>query len=270
MFFLFGDSITQDSYNQERGFGFSAALQAGMCLYTPCLSYIRRLDVINRGLSGYNTRQALQVLPAIVPSPEQAKIRFLTVFFGANDASLPNAPNNQHVPLEEYVSNIEKIITHPQIVAHNPRIILVAPPPINEHLWWPRDQSSGYASVTRLASVTKDYADAACAVGERLNIPVINLWKAFMEKAGFDSNAWKVGDAIPGSLEVQQSDALVELLYDGLHFNPAGYDILFQLLMKLIAERWPDQTPDKLAMVLPPWNDVGAWKAWENTPIHSA
>jgi hypothetical protein len=28
-FFLFGDSITQDSYDQGRGFGFSAALQAG-------------------------------------------------------------------------------------------------------------------------------------------------------------------------------------------------------------------------------------------------
>jgi hypothetical protein len=29
-FFLFGDSITQDSFSQQRGFGFSAALQAGM------------------------------------------------------------------------------------------------------------------------------------------------------------------------------------------------------------------------------------------------
>jgi len=28
-FYLFGDSITQDSFNQERGFGFSAALQNG-------------------------------------------------------------------------------------------------------------------------------------------------------------------------------------------------------------------------------------------------
>ena len=40
-FFLFGDSITQDSYAQDRGFGFSAALQS---------AYIRRLDVVNRGL----------------------------------------------------------------------------------------------------------------------------------------------------------------------------------------------------------------------------
>ncbi|KAH7063823.1 SGNH hydrolase-type esterase domain-containing protein [Paraphoma chrysanthemicola] len=255
-FFLFGDSITQDSFNQERGFGFSAALQA---------AYIRRLDVVNRGQSGYNTRQALQVLPSIVPSPEQAKIRFLTVFFGANDASLPDAPNKQHIPLEEYKANLEKIITHPQIVAHNPRIILIAPPPINEHLWWPRDQSSGYTSVTRLASTTKDYADAARDVGAKLNVPVVDLWKAFMDKAEFKIDAWKLGDPIPGSLGIPQNDALVELMYDGLHFNPAGYDVFYQEIRKVIAETWPDQTPEKLPMVLPPWNDADAWKAWEST-----
>jgi hypothetical protein len=34
--------------------------------------------------------------------------------------------------------------------------------------------------------------------------------------------------------------------------------------MKLIVERWPDQTPDELDMVLPRWNDAAAWKAWES------
>jgi hypothetical protein len=31
-FFLFGDSITQASFDQERGFGFAAALQHGKCI----------------------------------------------------------------------------------------------------------------------------------------------------------------------------------------------------------------------------------------------
>lgn len=56
-FFLFGDSITQESFKQERGFGFSAELQGGpsrlaldqrMSL-TLAVDYIRRLDVVNRG-----------------------------------------------------------------------------------------------------------------------------------------------------------------------------------------------------------------------------
>ncbi|KAF1942843.1 SGNH hydrolase [Clathrospora elynae] len=259
-FFLFGDSITQDSFDQERGFGFSAALQA---------AYIRRLDVVNRGFSGYNSRQALQVLPTIVPPPDQVRIRFLAILFGANDSSLKDAPNKQHIPLDEFTANLEKIITHPQIQAHNPRIVLIAPPPINEHLWWPRDQSNGYASVSRVASATKEYADAVVEVGARLDVPVVNMWKAFMAKTGFKMDTWEVDDPIPGSLGIPQNDALRELMYDGLHFTPAGYDILYQEVMKLIAEKWPDQMPQKLPMVLPPWNDQEAWKAWESAQASS-
>jgi hypothetical protein len=70
--------------------------------------------------------------------------------------------------------------------------------------------------VTRVASATKDYADAACEVGVKLNIPVVNLWQAFMEKAGFKIDAWKLNDPIPGSLGVPENDALVELMYDGM------------------------------------------------------
>ncbi|KAL6705475.1 hypothetical protein ACN47E_006740 [Coniothyrium glycines] len=254
-FFLFGDSITQDSFSQDRGFGFSAALQA---------AYIRRLDVVNRGFSGYTSRQALQILPAIIPSPEEAKIRFLTVFFGANDASLPDAPNKQHVPLDEYRSNLEKIVKHPLIVAHDPRIILIAPPPINEHLWWPRDQFNGYTSISRSASTTKKYADAVVELGAELDVPVINLWKAFMDKVKFNFEEWKVGSPLPGASSVAQNDVLVELMYDGLHFNPAGYEILFQEVMQLIRAKWPDQSPENLPFVFPLWNDHEAWKAWND------
>lgn len=138
------------------------------------------------------------------------------VFFGANDASLADAPNKQHVPLDEYVSNLEKIVRHPRIAVHHPRIILVAPPPINEHLWWPRDQSNGYSSMSRVAAATKEYADAAVQLGAKLDIPVVNLWKAFMDKTGFDASTWKDGDALPGSLSIPQNNALVELMYDGM------------------------------------------------------
>ncbi|KAF2277910.1 SGNH hydrolase [Westerdykella ornata] len=250
-FFLFGDSLTQDSFNQERGFGWSAALQH---------AYIRRLDVVNRGFSGYNTQQALKVLPSIIPSPETARIRFLVVFFGANDAALPQPVENQHVPLEEYKQNLEKIITHPLITPHNARVILIAPPPINEHLLWPNDKLKGRESASRVAAVTKSYADAAYEVGTRLGVPVVHLWNAFMTKAGLEIDQWKTGDTLPGSLDVLENETLKELLYDGLHFNPAGYQILYKETMKVIAEHWPDQLPENLPMVLPAWNDGDAWK----------
>lgn len=63
-FILFGDSITQMSYNQEIGFGYGAQLQEGMWMFL-CwpslidltqsdwflLVYARKLDVVNRGFS---------------------------------------------------------------------------------------------------------------------------------------------------------------------------------------------------------------------------
>jgi hypothetical protein len=73
------------------------------------VAYIRRLDVVNRGFSGYNTTQALKMLPRVVASPEEGRIRLMvcwhgslidrsfdsnlqTIFLGANDARLPNTP----------------------------------------------------------------------------------------------------------------------------------------------------------------------------------
>jgi lysophospholipase L1-like esterase len=138
-----------------------------------------------------------------------------TISFGTNDASIAGAPNKQHIPLEEFRANLEKIINHPQIVAHNPRIILVAPPPVNEHLWLLRDQASGYSSVTRNAAKTKEYADAVVELGAKLDLPVVNLWRAFMEKVDPQMVSWKDGDALPGSLDIRQNDKLAELLYDG-------------------------------------------------------
>lgn len=105
---------------------------------------------------------------------------------------------------------------HPLIAAHSPRIILIAPPPLNEHLWWPRDQSNGYTSISRLSAKTKEYADAVVQLGADLGIPVVNLWKAFMDKTKFDLATWKTGDALPGAAGIPQNDVLVELMYDGM------------------------------------------------------
>lgn len=66
-----------------------------------------------------------------------------------------------------------------------------------------------------MASSTKQYADAAVEVGAELNVPVVNLWKAFMEKANFNLDTWTPELPLPGSLKIPQNDALSELMYDG-------------------------------------------------------
>jgi hypothetical protein len=40
-----------------------------------------------------------------------------------------------------------------------------------------------------------------------------------------------------------------------------GYEIIFEELMKVVEENWPEQMPAKLGMLLPAWNDPEAWNA---------
>ncbi|KZF21496.1 GDSL lipase/acylhydrolase family protein [Xylona heveae TC161] len=243
IFFLFGDSLTQQSFSQAKGFGFGPALQD---------AYIRRLDVLNRGFSGYNSAHALKTLDKIVPNPSQGKIRFLTVFLGANDACLAGGPTRQHVPIEEYKKNLKAIIAHPLIKEHNPRIILITPPPVDEYGLTRTDLAKGITDVLRTAEHTKSYADAAKDVGKELQLTVLDLWTAFMERAGWQPEQ----EVLPGSKKLGQNTLLAELFHDGLHFNPPAYKILFDELMKVIAKNWPDQLPENLPFVFPHWEEL--------------
>ena len=103
---LFGDSITQQGFGMDGNVGWASLLAS---------DYSRRADVFNRGFSGYNTKMALDLFPSIFPTTSLSKgsvgsgMLFCTVFFGANDAALPG--QRQHVPVEDYGKNLEKIIT---------------------------------------------------------------------------------------------------------------------------------------------------------------
>ena len=75
---LFGDSITQ------RGFG------PGGWASVLADAYTRKVDVINRGYSGYTSRWAVHLLDQVFPPQAAADVQLATVFFGANDAALPD------------------------------------------------------------------------------------------------------------------------------------------------------------------------------------
>ncbi|KAJ5473740.1 hypothetical protein N7475_003306 [Penicillium sp. IBT 31633x] len=239
-FMLFGDSITQMGCNQEIGYGFHAALQE---------SYSRRLDVINRGLAGYNTAHAIKVFDKFFPTPQTATVRFMTIFFGANDACVPS--HNQHVPVDQYKENLKTIIEHPATRAQNPRLILIGPPPVNEHQLEFFDAAKNTEFPSRTAIHTKSYAAAAKEVGASLNIPVVDLWSAFLKPTG-----WKEGEPLIGSRDVPDNETFAGLFTDGLHLSSAGNRLVYEELMKVIQQNWPDQTPESLPMVFPSWTDA--------------
>jgi isoamyl acetate esterase len=114
---LLGDSLTQ------LGFEGWAAKLADV--------YQRRADVINRGCSGYNTNDFLKYIPL----PQSCtNVCLVTIFFGANDASLYDENPRQHVPLEDYRSNLKTLIQAVKKQYNSPRILLINPPPLDHNL----------------------------------------------------------------------------------------------------------------------------------------
>lgn len=250
---LAGDSITQQSFSQERGFAFGAELSN---------RYVRTLDVINRGFSGYNSRQALQVLPHVLPRRSCARVRFMTIWFGANDSRLPNTPGGpqQHIPLDEYIENTKAIISHPDVRGHEGiRLVLITPPPVDERKCLASDKwnDPNYPDgvIRRKAAVTKQYAQAICALGKEVDVKVLDFWTLMIEKSGGSA----VDPEPTGSINMPQNEALQSFLHDGLHLTPAGYKLLYDAFVELIGHTWPDQAADMLKFVLPRWDDASVW-----------
>ena len=84
-----------------------------------------QVDVVLRGYSGYNTRWALKVLDRVFPVAESGGSDgavpplAVTVFFGANDACLPDRyAAFQHVPLDEYKQNLHSFVSSFKVPIH--------------------------------------------------------------------------------------------------------------------------------------------------------
>ncbi|RMD43353.1 hypothetical protein DV735_g1739, partial [Chaetothyriales sp. CBS 134920] len=244
-FILFGDSITQMSHSD----------------LVPAVSeyYIRRLDVVNRGFSGYTAQMGLDILPRFFPtsslssSPASSAnsngsnvtphVRLMTVFFGANDACLPG--QMQHVPLASYKQALREIANHELVRQHGTKLIFVTPPPVHEYQ---------LVDGTRSAENTALYAAACREVAASLGLPYVDLWTVLMTKAGWKGPGSK--DKLIGSKERERSLVLDELLTDGLHLSSQGYQLLWVELKALIESELSSEVPERLPMVYPSWSDV--------------
>ncbi|KAI2472060.1 SGNH hydrolase [Annulohypoxylon bovei var. microspora] len=237
---LFGDSLFQQSSQVQGGFSFQGALQ------NHCIRY---LDVVNRGFSGWNTKNALGLLPQIFlpPSPSNPKIEYLLVLLGANDACLPIPTNTQGVPIDQYKENLIKIITHDHIKAHNPKILLVTPPPIDEIRVTEIDLAMGHAQATRQAAVSAAFSETVRKVAEEIpGVVLVDLQKAILDKAisltaDFDASGPPLG--YPGG----KRGALEQLLPDGLHMSGEAYKVFFDIVKQHIGPFPQGQT------VFPEW-----------------
>ncbi|XP_048325895.1 GDSL esterase/lipase At5g45920 isoform X3 [Ziziphus jujuba] len=169
--YLIGDSITEESFC-DGGWGASLAHH-----------FSRTVDVVLRGYSGYNTRWAVKVLERVIPAAKGSgdgadEPLAVTVFFGANDACLPDRCSAfQHVPLDEYKHNLRSIVSFLKKRWPTTHILLITPPPIDEdaRLRHPYVENP-LNQPERTNEAAGDYAKACIAVAGECGIPVVDLW----------------------------------------------------------------------------------------------
>lgn len=233
---LFGDSITEFSFGETYQVGWGSLLSS---------MYSRRADVLSRGFSGYNTKHALGVMESVFRSNNDGEGRvgavinennetkksavpllFCTVFFGANDASLPTA--RQHLPINQYEENIREMILgiRKKTIAYKKDangkdqvpIILFTPPPVSSKAW------DHYCTVTsprplspRSNEKSKEYGMKVKAIGEEMGCAVVDTFTLL----GGDN----------------AEEEYSKFLSDGLHLNGEGNKIVFQGLVDSIREK---------------------------------
>lgn len=255
---LFGDSLFQGACAVQDGFSFQAELQ--------CHAN-RRMDVINRGFSGYNTSQALKILPELFspPGPNVPRIAYLLVLLGANDAVIPMPTTEQHVPLDNYRANLKAIITDPIITAHRPKILLITPPPLDQIKVTKLDISWGHPAATRESKISSSYCQAAREVAAEVDgVVLIDLEKAIQKKAmkmcpEFSPKDAKKGPWL-GDPETGLQGGLDALLPDGLHMSGEAYRVLYNEVFPHISPEWNemDEKMDRTGYMFDAWT-TAAW-----------
>ncbi|WRT65270.1 uncharacterized protein IL334_002213 [Kwoniella shivajii] len=195
--------------------------------------YRRHMDILNRGLGAYNTRFYLPLLDQFLLRREESShpqhIRLVTIWFGANDAVLPEFL--QHVPLEEYINNLDSILAlltskeSPYSVAHDDgplNIVLVTPPPV-----YPEMMGDADFAGQRNMNNTRRYAEAVMALGQK--------WE---EKELSSKGKWKLRtvDMFQGILQAAggEGEPLRPYFTDGLHLSTLGYNLLWDRLSSMI------------------------------------
>jgi lysophospholipase L1-like esterase len=226
---LFGDSITEGSYDQALGFNISPALQH---------EYARKLEVVARGFAGYNSEHARHILNPILDAESAggSKVILVVIFFGTNDSARNDL---QYLPIQRSAENLHFLAT--AALKRNIPAILVGSAPADENR-----ASGDKAALDHLA-----YSNAAHTVANVLNVPFVDLWHAFMESKG-----WKEGDPIIGKKGEETDQNLEDLLPDGVHFSPKGYRIWYELLLETIRESFPGLRKENLPKILAGYDEI--------------
>lgn len=242
---IFGDSLTQRSF-QPAGWGAALAMR-----------YQRRVDVINRGYGGYNSRWCLAMVDELFPASARGRDKplLVTVMLGTNDAALPEVEPAPTVPLEEYRSNLDAIVA--KLKQRAEHVVVMTPPCMDEpgRLAYQREtyQDDAVGRLERTNANTRRYANAAMAVAMLHGVPCVDLFAS-------------TSDALESA--AASTDGPTTLFDDGIHFNALGQEVVYASLVRVIesAPGLEDLDPEKMPSDWPFGPDLRANPdAWRET-----
>jgi isoamyl acetate esterase len=158
---------------------------------------------------------------------------------------------NSTLPLRSTKRNIEALIKHESVTAHQPKIILATPPPIDETRQEEVDATKGLG-LCRRASITAQYAEAVREVAAEIggDVILLDLWSVLMVEAAKHTSIDDLISPIIGTKELGSNKALTDLLPDGLHFGSTGYAKFYESLISAVESKWPNSLG---SYVLPEW-----------------
>lgn len=219
---LLGDSITQ--YSVDSTLGLHPQLQR---------YYSRRLDVLNRGYSGYNSDHLVSILPKVLAT--ERNIRLIIIFIGTNDATImqDEMGHIQAVPLAQYQKNLTLLV---EMCTSKDIIPLLIGPALHDS-----SLSNNWGSTRR----NHEYSQVCRQVANTKNIAFIDLWDAF-RKAGGWTEAQVMEDLV----------LLGALLPDGIHFSDKGYAVMYDLLIPTIEKHYPQLLSSALDQMLANFRDI--------------
>lgn len=191
-----GDSLTQRA-EAEGGW---------MGLLRDSLS--RRGDVLNRGFSGYNSRQLLFVLDQFIQNGTWPSSDVVLLCIGANDASKHHP---QHIGIEEYKKNVRDIIERLEGITR--LIVLITPPTLHEESYNEYCEENDKERYSRENKVTQIYANACGEIAKEEDILFCDMFKAF-------------------------ENTSAEYFSDGLHFSLKGNQMFFHTISAVLEREW--------------------------------
>ena len=206
---LLGDSQTQ------RG----AAPQGWVNLIAD--KYCRRLDITNRGLSGYNTRWYLERICDIVPAVPAYHYDLGVLWLGNNDTVGEGCV--QHVPQREYSRNLTLIVSKlVDCIGIQPSNLLILTPTCVDEVMLDKVFPNSGRTNERM----REYADLTLDVARDRKCEHADLYSLFSKHTGKG------------------------LFTDGLHLSIEGNGLVAQVVDNFLSHRIEGTLP------LPDWKDL--------------